>query len=247
MHPTPRATPRLPALPAGLLVAAMAFGTVPAHAQAPAPARTLSVSGQGEVRGEPDRAFVTLGVEARSPKMETARAGVTRTVEAVLKLTRDLKVDPKYVHATRITIQPEYNWDGQARERTLLGYLVARQVQVELRNLDQLGALLEKAVDAGVNQVGDPQLDASRKRELEREALAKAVEDARQNAEVVARAAGVKLGGARTIAAQSVSAPQPIAYRMAARAEAAPGAEGSYQSGEITFTASVQVEFDLVP
>ncbi len=65
------------------------------------------------------------------------------------------------------------------------------------------------------------------------------------NAEVVARAAGVKLGTARTIAAQSVSAPQPIAYRMAARAEAA-GPEGSYQSGELTFNASVQVEFDLV-
>jgi len=218
-----------------------------AQAPVPPPPRTLSVSGQGEVRGEPDRAFVTLGVEARSPKMETARAQVTRTVEAVLKLTQDLKIDPKHVHATRINIQPEYNWDGQARERTLLGYMVARQVQVELRNLDQLGALLEKAVDAGVNQVGDPQLDASRKRELEREALAKAVEDARMNAEAVARAAGVRLGGARTISAQSVSAPQPIAYRMAARAEAAPGAEGSYQNGEITFNASVQVEFDLVP
>jgi uncharacterized protein YggE len=117
---------------------------------------------------------------------------------------------------------------------------------VELRNLEQLGPLLEKAVDAGVNQVSDPQLDASRKRELEREALAKAVGDARMNAEVVARAAGVKLGAARTIAAQSASAPQPIAYRMAARADAAGGAESTYQSGEITFNASVQVEFDLI-
>lgn len=250
MRPTPRQKAGLSAWSRGVL-GALSLGVVlaalPAHAQtaATAPTRTLSVSGQGEVRGEPDRAFVTLGVEARNPKMDAARGEVSRTVEAVLKLTRDLKIDPKYVHATRISIQPEYNWDGQARERTLLGYLVSRQVQVELRNLDQLGTLLEKAVDVGVNQVSDPQLDASRKRELEREALAKAVEDARMNAEVVARAAGVKLGAARTIAAQSVSAPQPIAYRMAARAEAA-GPEGSYQSGEITFNASVQVEFDLV-
>ncbi len=230
------------------LALVVALASLPVHAQTTSPAqpRTLSVSGQGEVRGEPDRAFVTLGVEARNPKMEAARVEVSRTIEAVLKLTLDLKIDPKYVRATRIAIQPEYNWDGQARERALLGYLVTRQVQVELRNLDQLGPLLEKAFDVGVNQVGEPQLDASRKRELEREALAKAVEDARMNAEVVARAAGVKLGAARTIAAQSVSAPQPMAYRMTARAAAAPGAEGSYQSGEITFTASVQVEFDLV-
>ncbi len=212
---------------------------------APAP-RTLSVSGQGDVRGEPDRALVTLGVEARNPKMEAARSDVTKTVEAVLKLTRDLKIDPKYVHATRINIQPEYNWDNKSRERTLLGYLVSRQVEVELRNLDQLGTLLERAVDAGVNQVGDPRLDSSRKRELEREALAKAVEDARMNAEAVARAAGVRLGTARTISAQSVSAPQPVAYRMAAMAQAAPDAQATYQSGEMTFNATVQVEFDLV-
>lgn len=232
----------------GALALGVALGSPPLHAQpaAPPPTRTLSVAGQGAVRAEADRAFVTLGVEARNPKMDAARADVTRTVEAVLKLTRDLKIDPQHVHATRISIQPEYNWDGQARERTLLGYLVSRQVQVELRNLEQLGTLLEKAVDVGVNQVSDPQLDASRKRELEREALAKAVEDARMNAEVVARAAGVKLGTARTIAAQSVSAPQPIAYRMAARATAAAGAESTYQSGEITFNASVQVEFDLI-
>lgn len=251
MRSTPRDKPGVPAWRNGLLGmvalgAALGATTLSAQTAVPPP-RTLSVSGQGEVRAEPDRAFVTLGVEARNGRMESARAEVTRTVEAVLKLTRDLKIDPKYVHATRITVQPEYNWDGQARERTLLGYLVSRQVQVELRNLDQLGLLLEKAVDAGVNQVNDPQLDASRKRELEREALAKAVEDARMNAEVVARAAGVKLGTARTIVAQSVSAPQPIAYRMAARAaDAGAGAEGTYQSGEITLNASVQVEFDLV-
>jgi len=133
---------------------------------APLSPRTLSVSGQGEVRGDPDRALVTLGVEARNPKMEVARAEVAKTVAAVLKLTQDLKIDAKYVHSTRVHIQPEYNWDNQSRERVLLGYVVSRQVQVELRDLELLGDLLEKAVDAGVNQVSDPQLDTSRKREL---------------------------------------------------------------------------------
>lgn len=229
-----------PALALALLLVSQA-----GSAQNAPPPRTVNVSGQGEVRSEPDRALVTLGVEARRPKMEEARAEVGRTVDAVLKLTRDLKIDPQYVHATRITIQPEYNWNAAERERVLLGYFVARQVQVELRNLDQLGSLLERAVDLGVNQVNDPQLDSSRKRELEREALAKAVEDARQNATVLAGAAGLKLGAARTISAQSVSpSPQPM-YRMAMAAaqEAAPA---PYQSGEMTFTANVQVEFDLL-
>ncbi len=227
---------------------ALFLAATPLLAQVPAvpavPPRSVSVSGQGDVRSEPDRALVTLGVEARRPRIDEARTEVSRTIDAVLKLTRELKIDPQYVHATRISIQPEYNWNEQSRERVLLGYFVARQVQVELRNLDQLGVLLERAVDLGVNQVSDPQLDSSRKRELEREALAKAVDDARQNATVVAAAAGMKLGPARTISAQSVSAPQPL-YRMAVAA-AQEAAGPSYQSGDMTFNAAVQVEFDLL-
>jgi uncharacterized protein YggE len=219
--------------------------TAPAHEHHP---RTISVSGQGEIQAEPDRATVTLGVEARKPKMEEARAEVQKTVDAALKLTRELKIDPKYVRATRVSVQPEYNWDNNARERHLIGYYVSRQIEIDLRDLDKLGQLLERSFDLGVNQVGDPQLDSSKRRQLEREALAKAVEDARLNADAVAKAAGVRLGAPRTIAANSgfTPPPTPFARNKAMMAEAASDAAQSYQSGQMAFTGTVQVEFDLI-
>ena len=110
------------AVACAFMAATMAVG---AEAERP---RTISVSGQGEIQAEPDRAVLTLGVEARKLKMEDARAEVTKTVEAVMKLTRDLKIDPKHVRTTRISVQPEYNWDNNARERSLIGYFVSRQV-----------------------------------------------------------------------------------------------------------------------
>ena len=151
------------------------------------------------------------------------------------------------MRATRINVQPEYNWDNNARERNLIGYFVSRQVEVELRDLEKLGQLLERAIDLGVNQVGDPRLDSSKRRDLEREALAKAVADARLNAEAVAKAAGAKLGTARTISANS-------GFRAAADADARQG-DGepeageraqTYQSGQMTFNGTVQVEYDLI-
>ena len=210
--------------------------------------RTVAVSGQGEVQAEPDLAYVTLGVESRKPKLEEARADVARTVDAVLKLTRDLKIDQKHVRATRVSVQPEYNWDNNSRERTLIGYFVSRQVEVELRDLEKLGQLLERATDLGVNQLGDPRLDSSKRRDLERQALAKAVEDARANADVVAKAAGAKLGAARTIAANSAYVPPPVPMRAKVMAQAmeAGDAAQSYQSGQMTFTGTVQIEYDLV-
>jgi uncharacterized protein YggE len=162
-----------------LTLAALLLATAGAHAQQPEQPRTIGVSGQGEVRAEPDRATVTLGVESRKPKLADARAEVAKTVDAVLKLTKDLKVDQKLVRATRINVQPEYNWNPQANERNLIGYYVSRQVEVELHDLEKLGQLLERATDLGVNQMGDPRLDSSKRQDLVREALAKAVVDAK--------------------------------------------------------------------
>jgi hypothetical protein len=227
------------------IVASSALLGAAANAQQ-ADLRSINVNGQGQVRAEPDRATVTLGVESRKPKLDDARAEVAKTVEAVLKLTRDLKVDPKLVRSTRISVQPEYNWSPQANERNLIGYYVARQVEVELHDLEKLGQLLERATDLGVNQMGDPRLDSSKRPDLVREALAKAVADARQNAEVIAKAAGANLGPVRVISANTDFAPPPMPMVRAMAAEAkGPGAP--YQSGEMTFNATVNAQYDLTP
>lgn len=208
--------------------------------------RTVNVSGMGEVAAEPDLARIVLGVEARKPTLAEARTEVNAAVERVLKLTRDLRIDPKHVNATRVQVQPEYNWNPKDRKRVLLGYLVRRQVQVELRDLEQLGALLERAVDAGVNQMGDPALDSSRRKELEREAMSRAVQDARLNAEALAGAAGVRLGPVRSLNGAASSPPMPMFRAQVAMADAAAAPEASYQPGEMKFSASVNAEYDLV-
>lgn len=229
------------------LAAFLALAIVPAavHAEEARP-RTVSVAGSAEVAAEPDLARVTLGVESRKPTLAEARSAVAATVDRVLALTRELRIDPKLVNATRLQVQPEYRWNEKDRKRVLLGYVVSRQVQVELRDLEQLGPLLERAVDAGVNQVSDPVLDSSRRKSLEREAMARAVEDARLNAEALARAAGVKLGTVRTLNGSSSTPPVPVYRHATAMADAAMAPEAPYQPGDMKFSAVVNAEYDLV-
>ncbi len=194
-------------------------------------------------------ATVVLGAEARRPKLEQARAEVLKTVDGILKLARELKIDAKDVQATRINVQPEYNWDQNARERNLIGYYVSRQVEIELRDLDKLGQLLERATDLGVNQLGDPRLDSSKRKDHVREALAKAIADARQNAEVAAKAAGVKVGAPRMVNANTEMHPPPMPMMRAAMAmdAAQEKAADTYRSGEMTFTATVHMQYDMLP
>jgi uncharacterized protein YggE len=208
--------------------------------------RTVNVSGMGEVAAEPDLARITLGVEARKPTLAEARTEVSAAIDRVLKLTRELGIDPKQVNATRVQVQPEYNWNPKDRKRVLLGYVVSRQVQVELRDLEKLGPLLERAVDAGSNQLGDPVLDSSRRKDLEREAMSLAVQDARLNAEALARAAGVRLGPVRALNGSASGPPMPMFRSRVAMADAAAPPEATYQPGEMRFNASVNAEYDLL-
>ena len=209
--------------------------------------RIVRTAGRGEVSARPDMARVTLGVDARRKTLAEARAEVTAAIDRLLALTRELKIDPKYVNATRLQVRPEYTWSEQGKKQVLQGYYVGRQVEVELRDLDQLGPLLERAVTAGANQVGDASLDSTRRKELERQAMTLAVQDAAANAGTLAQAAGARLGPVRSLNASPSPPPMPM-YRMVAMADAAaaPPAESTYVAGEMRFAATVSAEYDLV-
>ena len=112
-----------------LMVASMLASASVATA-AEAPLRLVSVTGSGEVKAQPDMAYVTLGAEARRPTLAEARAEVNATVERLLALTRELKIEPKFVDSTRLQVQPDYRWDEKSSSQVLLGYVVSRQVDV---------------------------------------------------------------------------------------------------------------------
>jgi len=245
--------PRHPRLPLAGLALALAVASLnpglTAHAEEAS--RQVTVTGQGEIRVEPDQAKVALGIEAREPTLEAARGRANRTVDAVLKLVRELGIPDRQVNSTRLAVMPEYTWDEKSRQRRLVAYQVTRTVSVDLRELDKLGVLLERGMSFGANQAGDPVLDHSRRAELQREALALATRDASRNAAAMAGALGMAVGPARSLnASQDSSGPVPMAVeRRTVMLAAAADTESpqSYRSGEIVFRASVSAAFDLLP
>lgn len=240
-------------MPIGTLVATLVLaGALAAPARADdhrEEPRVVSANGQGEVRAQPDYATVTLGIAVRQPTLEGARQEANKVVEALLKLTRDLKIPEQRVRSTRVNVNPEYEWNEPKRQRQFLGYSVTRQLVVDLRELDKLGVLLEKSVTAGANLVQEPILDSSQRTDFERQALALAVEDARRNAEVLARSVGMAIGAARNVSGSGQGGgprPMPMAMARAEMAVASAEAPGTYQTGDLVFAANASVTFDLV-
>ncbi|MEQ1439225.1 SIMPL domain-containing protein [Fontimonas sp. SYSU GA230001] len=233
-------------------IAVLLVGTCMAAAGAEAPPPpTIAVSGHGEVTSLPDRARVALAVDALNSEVKAAESEVNAVVRRALDAFRALGIKAEDLATSSTSLQPEYIWDERKRRQVLTGYRARRDLQVVVRNLEQLGDVLLRATDAGVNHISAPVLESSRADELSREALAKAAKDARAKAETLAQALDVKLGNARIVRESSAALPPPVPYRvMAARG----GAEAAFDSGnqemglstgEIRIGADVQVEFDL--
>jgi uncharacterized protein YggE len=223
-----------------------------AQAEAPAPDRRMvTVSGQGEVSGAPDRARLGMAVEETSTDLKAAQARVNGVVRTYLTQARALGAKDEDLSTAGLSINSEYDYSG-GKGRKFVGYHVTRTITVVVRDLDKIGDYLQRATDAGINNVSNPQLESSKADDLGRQALAKAALDAQAKAKVLADALGVKLGTVRTISASSEISrpppgPQPRVMLMAAAAAPSGKDEMGFAAGEIRYTSNINAEFDLVP
>ena len=204
----------------------------------------VSVSGEAELRLQPDMAHIAMAVSHTEQTVKAAQQSVSATVSRFLDLTDDMDIDRKWVTTTGASVRPNYRWDREKEEQVFTGYTVEREIQVELRELEKLGPLLEDAGRVGINRISPPTLDSTKRRETHREALALAFDDARANAEALADAADADLGDAINISTSASRAPaQPM--MRAAKMEMADDSGASYNPGELTIRARVSAQFLL--
>lgn len=208
--------------------------------------RIINVNGKAEIKAEPDRAIIRFSVESKNLELNSAKKEVDKVVSNILSMTKTLGVDKKHVKSAQLISRPEYNWKSKKRE--LIGYYVSRQIEIDLHDLDNLGQLMHDATEMGITNMNSPEFYSSRKDEIYREALATASKNAKANAQVLADALDTKLGKVHQINATNVyynqpQMAQPRMRTMAADVEMAP--QETYQAGEITVVADVNVIFDI--
>lgn len=221
-----------------LLLILGALAALAAALPAAAQPQGIHVSGEGTVEVVPDMAMVTMQISRDGRDAVELKRGLDDTTRAVLKLTRSLKIAAKDVTAAVVNIRPRHR---RAGDQTIIdGVTASRTITVVLRELDNYGALLNGALELGVNSVSGTVLDSSRREELELEALEKAMADARGAAERVAQGFDVRVGRLLDVHAdQRGVSPQPTAFMMeASRAS-------DFSPGQLRIQRSVRATFAI--
>ena len=150
--------------------------------------------------------------------------------------TSGFSISPRYT-------QPPDSGRIEGEAPRIAGYSVFNNLTVRVRNLAQIGAILDRAVSLGVNSGGDIRFTNSDTAKILAEARKAAVKDAMARAATLAEAAGVRLGPILEITENySPPGPIPLQRSVAYKAEAAVPVE----SGENTYTATVQVTWEIL-
>ncbi len=193
---------------------------------------TVSVTGTGVVLAVPDRAEISAGVDTRGATAKAALAANAAAMEDVLAALH--RAGGTDVTTQTVSLSTTYDDNGSPN-----GFQ-ASNVASATTSLERAGALIDAAVAAGANTVYGPSLSRSDADALYREALAKAVADAKQRATILAQSAGRSVGRVTAIT-ESGAAPAPTF----AKAEAARDAATPIEAGPEEISATVSVAYEL--
>ena len=231
-------------------VAALLFACITALAAWPARAAetvpSITVDGRGEAQGKPDVATVTLGIVTQGKTSAEAMEANAKIAATLLNQLRERGLADRDLMTVGLNLTPDYVQD---KDRTgppkIAAYRASNRLSVRLRDLTKIGAVLDLATVAGVNDISGPVFGVADPQALQDEARKKAAADARRVAELYAQSLGVKLGTIREISDTTSprALPEP---RMLRGAPAAMAAAPPVEAGELTAQASVSVTFELI-
>jgi uncharacterized protein YggE len=211
---------------------------LPAGAQAPEPGRNQIVtSGNGRIEVSPDQATVSVGGQAQRATAAEAVADVSRTATQALERLRGLGLRPEAMRTSAVQVFPVYTSPRDGSAPQITGYRATYVLTVTVADLGLVGRVIDASIQAGANMVQGISFglrDASRARN---EALALAVREAREKGEVIAQAAGLRIGGIERIVEEGSSV-QPREMRIAAAPAPTP-----VEPGTVSVTAQVTVVF----
>lgn len=208
----------------------------------------LSVQGTGVISLDPDTATIMLGVRESAQDVGEAQAAVNQKLTAVIEKLKSMGVKDEDIHTDSINIYEDYSYtddDDGARF-----YAAENSISVTIGDIENAGEYIDAVFDAGANTFSGINFSASDTVDARKRALELSVQSARDKAEVLAAAAGMKITGITAMSEQDGGVYSNY-YAGSSfdgimeKAAADPGTP--VYSEQIQVSATVTIEFTMAP
>ncbi len=226
------------------LVGCSSGGTTRPAAAEPTPglgsqAYTITTQATGRAKATPDTLTVTFGVQTHDASARAALTANNDKTTALLNKLKDSGVAAKDLQTVDLSIQPNYTRTGEQ----ITGYQVTNTVNATFHDLKNAGSLIDAAATTVGNAVRIQQMGFSISDDtaVQAQARTKAVHQAQDQAQQIAKASGSKLGRIRIITEAPAQLNQPIfAAPAASAAKSVP-----IQAGQLDLSVDIQITYDI--
>ena len=204
----------------------------------------LSVTGQSQVSASPDVAYVSVGVRTEAADVSQAVSRNASQVDRVMSALQEAGVSLDDMQTTNFSV---YSYDDYDFEGNPVGtvFNVENTVYVTVRNIAEMGDLLDSAVNAGANNIWGITFDLEDKSDTTAQARSLALADAQEQAEALAAEAGITLGDITNISYSTGGySPYPV-YGVGGGGGAAADTSTSIVPGQISVSVSVYLSYQI--
>jgi uncharacterized protein len=231
-----------------LFIVAMPYAAI-AQSQYMLNRNLVFAEGTADVTGQNDSARISLSVQSEAREMEEAAADNVTKTEAVLQAVKALRIKDLKVKTRNYSVTPQK--DFKAKPPVTKGYEVRNEIEITTEGFapkelsDQVSKVIETSLKNGANTVNNIQFYVKDKQMLEKQGLSLATKEAMAQAQILASAAGVKLGRIVSISTQPIAVPiRAEMFRSAGVAAQDASMKPPIESGEskIYFHGSVVYE-----
>jgi uncharacterized protein len=221
--------------------------TITQTVAAPAMPGTITVVGEGKVTLEPDIAHVTIGVETVTNTVIEASDENSAAVQAVIDALKAQGISEDDLQTSGFSIYAErFGPEGPLAD-TDVRYHVTNNVMVTIRELDNVGPILDAAIEAGANNIYGIDFALDDPSTVEADARSAAVEDAKTKAEELAQLNGLTLGNVVSVSEVVGSNGGYYAGNFAQQARAMGGGGTPVSPGQLDLVMQLQITYATSP
>ena len=192
------------------------------------PLRTFTIAGEGKEIAIPNIAEISISVITEGKDLKTLQEENSNKINKIINFLKEQGIDNKDIKTENYSITPKY--DYKTSPYKIVGYIINQNLVVKARDLTKIGNILQEAVKYGANNVSGPNFTLDEPEAYIAKAREKAILDAKEKAERIAKITGFKLGRIINISESYVPQPIPLYSRSA-------GMGG----GEITATPQIEL------
>lgn len=198
----------------------------------------IVVNGIGTIVAKPDIAYIQVGYEAKNKEALVAQNEAKAKMQNIMKLIKAQGIKDADIKTQNVSLYKTADYNKEVKEEY---YVATNSIEITVRNIDQVGKLIDEAVTGGSNQLGSVRFAVEDQDKFQLEALKLAVKNANNKAKAISDTIGVKISKPSKVTENSYNG--GMVYREANLMSAKAADVTPVEVGTVNIEVNVSVEY----